>query len=863
MEYPIVEGVDHRRLVIQPPLAVGSPRQQVPANVGENKTGSIVVDPPADTFWQHTIHSTQRDEGQLTDEDESEMGLTQVSSRDFRFFQDGQRLQANSTEDTEGEGGCSYEATMPLLQQAKAKSANTKPHAYLSFSRQDSHGDDDEQDSDIDSCVDHTQAIDTQAIDDGIASHGGVIYFCDEDEPFDVQAAAPDDEISSIDLGVVVLPDIEGVTEESSSGSSNKSKRTSSDSETDSTLPTRSPPSSPIRTCKAPKAYNGFLRRRCSRHSSKGSSRHTNQTASSVTNESTIISDSTDESYGGSTRSLDNPPSLPFPRTNKKRISSKTKITVADSNQNSTSSSGISGSLPSSQSQRSHQHTQQTNSSSSGGKPPHCQEETKNHHQVSLTKKMPRRNESSGFESSGVLSLAEDSLAPSIISRWKWHCESLWSPILCLVCDLWDFEEPDTKAADDDTLATFDEELSYEDEGNVNVFVAVQATVLGTDFPTTIEVPKNHMPHIWGSNFVGVVQSPRGDTVHSRRFPPGCRVASISAWSATSHHPYISANSSNLLPVPPLDGLHLDGSDVSVIVAAYLPAFQALHHGLRRKPREAYEPTALEGQRVLILAHSEHSSSQRSSSLNQSLVDARVQAAVKMALWAGARDVHVTVSKVGNTKRNIFGNDYRVRLLDTPTEDWIPILSSRMDLVLDYTGPISGFLSGAQSTCSIAEEVLVPNGRYVGCLGEGCSSTVLDCREEAPINKRNKSTWSEGLSMLQGKNGCASPAILPEAKDIKQVIEWTALCMQMERASLFDFHGSWKQDGRLAEQDFSFLLQLLAKRQIRPYIAKVLDVDYFPSVDADQFQRNTRPMSGAVVCEPWSQYKDSDQSSCL
>ena len=114
--------------------------------------------------------------------------------------------------------------------------------------------------------------------------------------------------------------------------------------------------------------------------------------------------------------------------------------------------------------------------------------------------------------------------------------------------------------------------------------------------------------------------------------------------------------------------------------------------------------------------------------------------------------------------------------------------------------------------------------------------------------------------MLQGKNGCTSPGILPEGKDIRHVMEWTAICMKMQRASLFDFYGSWKQDRRVAEHDFRFLLELLAKRQIRPNVAKILDVDDFPSVDSSH-TRSVRPMTGAIVCEPWNQFKGSDDLS--
>lgn len=355
-----------------------------------------------------------------------------------------------------------------------------------------------------------------------------------------------------------------------------------------------------------------------------------------------------------------------------------------------------------------------------------------------------------------------------------------------------------------------------------------------------------------------MIQVPKGRAVHSRKFPAGCRVASICAWSAASHKPYIVCNSSHLLMVPPKLGLNLDAVEVSVLASAYLPAFQALHHGTRQMRHLAYEPTALEGQRILILAHS----SNDSTSMNRSLVDAQIQAAVRMALWAGARDVHVTVPKVGNSKRNVFGNDYRVRLLETPSEDWVPMLQGRMDLVLDYTGGFS-ILDSKRSTLRIVQDVLRPKtGRYVGCLGDDCSTPTLNCGEEAASGS-NTSSWTGGLGFLQGgDNACASPAFLSEGRDIKHIVEWTTMCMNMKRASLFDFYYAWQTDRRTAEHDFKFLLDLLAKRQIRPHVAKILDINDFPALGTPCKQpAGPRCLSGAVVCEPWSRFEDRDDLS--
>jgi NADPH:quinone reductase-like Zn-dependent oxidoreductase len=275
---------------------------------------------------------------------------------------------------------------------------------------------------------------------------------------------------------------------------------------------------------------------------------------------------------------------------------------------------------------------------------------------------------------------------------------------------------------------------------------------------------------------------------------------------------------------------------VAVVVAAFLPAFQALHHGQRQKRIYAYTPTALEGQRVLILAHTG-----KSSNLSQSLVDAQVQAAVRLALLAGARDVHVTVPKIGNAKKHIFSGDYRIRLLETPPEDWIPILKSRMDLILDYTGG---------SCMDVVDTVKARKGRYVGCVDDDCGSAAIHCREEGPYSTK-KSSWTESLAICPGgTNGCGSP--LPEGKDLKHLVEWTAFCMNMENASLFDFYYNWKQDQRLAEHDFNFLLGLLSRRLIRPHVAMIIDIEDFPKPNLSKKQsRKPKVITGAVVCEPW------------
>ena len=66
-----------------------------------------------------------------------------------------------------------------------------------------------------------------------------------------------------------------------------------------------------------------------------------------------------------------------------------------------------------------------------------------------------------------------ESCQGSIMGQWHSQCESLLLNPFCFL-DLWEPYDTNRQKGDDETLATYDDELSYEDEGYVHVLVAVQ-----------------------------------------------------------------------------------------------------------------------------------------------------------------------------------------------------------------------------------------------------------------------------------------------------------------------------------------------------------------------------------------------------
>lgn len=162
-----------------------------------------------------------------------------------------------------------------------------------------------------------------------------------------------------------------------------------------------------------------------------------------------------------------------------------------------------------------------------------------------------------------------------------------------------------------------------------------------------------------GSNAVGTVHrcSPSAEESGVK---PGMRVAAI-LLPQGSNARYLSLPSQDVLSVP----RHLDAADISCITTAYLPAFQALHHGRIRPYR--YSRSCLEGRRVLIVG-------------GDRLV---ARATVRVAQLSGAKHVYISTPKAAMEslqKQNAF-------VLDEDPSNWPEQIDGAMDVVIDYQFP--------------------------------------------------------------------------------------------------------------------------------------------------------------------------------
>lgn len=162
-----------------------------------------------------------------------------------------------------------------------------------------------------------------------------------------------------------------------------------------------------------------------------------------------------------------------------------------------------------------------------------------------------------------------------------------------------------------------------------------------------------------GSNAVGVVHhcSPSAE---EEGVKPGMRVAVILQPSGSNAR-YFSFPSSEVLPV----GRHLDAADIACITTAYLPAFQALHHGRVRPYR--YSRTCLEGRNILIVGGHQ----------------LMAQASVRLAHLAGAKHVYICAPR--SIARALQKTDAFV--LDENPCYWPEVMEGEMDIVIDFQFP--------------------------------------------------------------------------------------------------------------------------------------------------------------------------------
>ena len=179
-----------------------------------------------------------------------------------------------------------------------------------------------------------------------------------------------------------------------------------------------------------------------------------------------------------------------------------------------------------------------------------------------------------------------------------------------------------------------------------DVIVEVEATAF-----TSFDDSSSYDNDKYGTNFVGVIRQCDGALAEQYGWEVGTRVAAIAKWATKSQH--VSISSDRLWPVPK----HVDSADVTSLMAAYLPAFTALHHG-RARPY-SYSITCLTGRRLLITGG----------------LTVESRALIRMAKLAGVEEIFVHGK--GEMK------DKQVHMLD----DWGWVVEGSIDIVVDYCFP--------------------------------------------------------------------------------------------------------------------------------------------------------------------------------
>jgi NADPH:quinone reductase-like Zn-dependent oxidoreductase len=194
------------------------------------------------------------------------------------------------------------------------------------------------------------------------------------------------------------------------------------------------------------------------------------------------------------------------------------------------------------------------------------------------------------------------------------------------------------------------------------------------------------LPFVLGSNLVGIAHKCGAAALRSG-IRPGMRVAGIVPGG--TYAKFVTASAVHLMTVPP----SLDPSDVACLLAIYLPAFQALHHGRSRPYR--YSHSILSGRSILIT---------NGSSL-------QAQAVVRLAHIAGAKDVFLVAPR----KHFNILEKLDVTLLEDDPEVWLSIVEGEIDVAIDLDFP---------NNFEAVQESLVAKGRLV------CSYPILREEEE-------------------------------------------------------------------------------------------------------------------------------------
>jgi len=478
-----------------------------------NGTSILSPSPPLeDTFWQSESNLS---EDELTDEADSIACMTRVSTQEFRFCQDGQRLKNNTMEVSAGEELSSHSPSLSRMPNYHFQYQPTqdpshllstqnigkrqKQPTYLSFvpRNRDSEG-----------------LLGIASYDSSFQRSVVILQDCSESQNY---ACDDEREEEQEDDGEDTDDDLSlGSLDTRSSASSNSVPDSANNSPSRNFKPIVPAPIGVCSNLSTPKHSSQNTSRKQQRQPKQ---HHQQQLVaptspggnSSLSRQSkrtnaTNTSSTRSNSFSSSSRSLNSSHSPNSRQTAQSKLSHGRyrvrleKIRSCATDEESDDEPDIPANHTGSTHSRSNQQqdhkavplTKQTSLPHAPSKPTLISTPNQLHLQpqppkqeTQITKRMPRHLESS------AASCADETYQSAVVSSWQTSCEKMLG---AFVFDLWEsFDNRNVKSArdtssgkrsvatatdDEYTLATIDDEASYEDEGNVDVLVAIQVSSL-------------------------------------------------------------------------------------------------------------------------------------------------------------------------------------------------------------------------------------------------------------------------------------------------------------------------------------------------------------------------------------------------
>ena len=166
---------------------------------------------------------------------------------------------------------------------------------------------------------------------------------------------------------------------------------------------------------------------------------------------------------------------------------------------------------------------------------------------------------------------------------------------------------------------------------------------------------KDVLPITPGVDFVGEVVKCGTSATSKYGINVSDRVAALIQTGGNSK--YILENADQLVKVPK----QLNAAEAAVLIEVYLSAFQILVHGLKGSDRYKYKPLA--EKEILIIGGI--------STVNQAMIE--------LAVIFGAKKIFTTAVE----KHVEFLRGLGATPLDIEIDNWLPVVSRRMDIVVD------------------------------------------------------------------------------------------------------------------------------------------------------------------------------------